>query len=232
MEVKSAAKQQSNRTPVQREQHPPLINRTMRATHYNTIVTLFSIVFCILSAVLYFSVHGVDGIINIFNNVSSPAVFMSSYFSTLAIFILTFISLNIAGMALQLAGYVCLAKHPRQSIKMGINRKSLMPYIRCNQGITARLYRLIHLVPTLIFGVIPFVVTALAGGGFIFILSVLMICVGSGDVLLVILTMDLKRTAMVMTHPKKIGCLIIGNKNNQGNEKVMFKQDDHIPGRK
>ncbi|MDL2266314.1 DUF3267 domain-containing protein [Parabacteroides sp. OttesenSCG-928-G21] len=99
------------------------------------------------------------------------------------------------------------AKEGWKSVRFGIIWKALTPYCNCKETITARQYRIALLMPTILLGVLPVLLGYLIPNFNWVFFGCFMIAAGAGDLIIFYLIRDLKKTAQVLDHPEKVGCL-------------------------
>jgi hypothetical protein len=95
-----------------------------------------------------------------------------------------------------------------KSISFGF--KSISPYAHCNVPLTARGYRIGTLLPFVVLSVIPALVAAVTGSGWLLMFAWVMALGSSGDLLIVWLLHGVSPDTRVQDHPSLVGCEIIG----------------------
>lgn len=78
------------------------------------------------------------------------------------------------------------AKNHFKSIDFGIVWKALTPYCTCSEPLTKRQYMIGGVMPTLIVGFLPAIISAVIGNFWLFVLSEFMILGGGGDFLIIL----------------------------------------------
>lgn len=100
-------------------------------------------------------------------------------------------------------------KNGFKSIKFGIVWKYLTPYCHCSEPLLLRHYRLGALMPGIIMGVIPSLISLLTGNAELFIFGCFFTLAAGGDLLMILLLRKESKKALVQDHPDKIGCTIL-----------------------
>ncbi|KQC11370.1 MAG: hypothetical protein APR54_10995 [Candidatus Cloacimonas sp. SDB] len=127
-----------------------------------------------------------------------------------------FIPILIGGFVLHelihVMSYHFLGKVPFSNLKIGFKLKSITPYAYCSQPILLSAYRLSALMPGIILGIIPAIISLITGNTFIFILAVIFLIAAGGDLLIIWMLRKIPLNYLVQDHPEKAGCIIIGKK--------------------
>lgn len=97
------------------------------------------------------------------------------------------------------------AKRGTKSIKFGIIWSKFAPYCHCTDTITAKQYRIVLLMPTLLLGVLPTLTGFVIGNFIIFFSGVMLIWGGIGDIIAYSLTRKVPGSALLIDHPKEVG---------------------------
>lgn len=102
---------------------------------------------------------------------------------------------------------ICNEKHWK-SIDFGFNVKALAPYCTCSETLTKKQYIVGAVMPTLILGFLPAILSVIIGNVSMLIVSVFMIIGGGGDFLMIINILKFKPEAkeiIYYDHPTEIG---------------------------
>jgi putative zincin peptidase len=110
-----------------------------------------------------------------------------------------------------LAGYHFIGKVPFKSLKIGIQARYVTPYAHCIEPLTLSAYRISALLPGIVLGLIPTLVSIIFGYSFVFIFAVIFTIAAGGDFLLIWLLRKVSSTSLVQDHPDKAGCIILDN---------------------
>ncbi len=95
-----------------------------------------------------------------------------------------------------------------KQMKFGFQVKTLTPYAHCTVPIPKSAYVFGTLMPALILGLFPFLLSLINGSGWLFILSILFTFASAGDFLIVYLIRNVPWSALVEDHPKNAGCFV------------------------
>jgi len=150
-------------------------------------------------------------------------------FATLVIFITCFflvvpvtpkeasLSINLWGLILAIIfGIICheaihaivfvrYAKEGFKSIKFGVLWKALAPYCHCIEYIPVKNYRLVLLMPAVVLGAIPIIISYVIGNFTVLIWGSIMFGGGVGDFFVFWMLRKFDKNDMVLDHPDKIG---------------------------
>lgn len=102
-------------------------------------------------------------------------------------------------------------KNGFKSIKFGIIWKMLTPYCHCEEPLRAKHYRLGAIMPFIILGLIPYVVSLLFGSVSLFIFAILFTATASGDFLMIYKLRIAEPNQYVQDHPSEVGFYIFEN---------------------
>ncbi|UZR96057.1 DUF3267 domain-containing protein [Chondrinema litorale] len=97
---------------------------------------------------------------------------------------------------------------PLSFIKYGFDRKSLTPYAHCKEPIRSGAYKIGALMPAIILGLIPYVISIINGSFYLFLFGTFFTTAACGDFLVLWLIRNLNRNAMVEDHPSRAGCYV------------------------
>ncbi len=108
-------------------------------------------------------------------------------------------------------GWAIFGKKPFSSIKFGFQWKTLTPYAHCSEPLEVNGYRWGALLPGLVLGIFPTVLSTIYGNGVLFIFGLIFIFAAGGDFLILWLIRKVKPGTYVEDHPTRAGCYIIKN---------------------
>lgn len=97
---------------------------------------------------------------------------------------------------------------PFSHIAFGFQLKTLTPYAHCKIPISKKAYVTGTLMPAIILGIIPFLVSLIRGDGWLLIIGVLFTFAAVGDFLIVYLIRTVEWNALVEDHPTNAGCFV------------------------
>lgn len=112
----------------------------------------------------------------------------------------------IHGWAFSFFGHV-----PFSSIKFGFDDKSMAPYTYCKVPVTAKVLKLSLIMPALLLGIIPGIISIWAGNIYIFSFAAVFTAAASSDFIVLWLIRNVNNRAMVEDHPDKSGCFVLLN---------------------
>lgn len=104
------------------------------------------------------------------------------------------------------------AKRGFKSIKFGILWKMLTPYCHCKEPLQVKYYRLALVMPAVVLGFIPFLVSLFLGNFSLLIFAGIMTTSAIGDFMIIHLLRKEKSTDWVEDHPTEVGCFIYRKK--------------------
>ena len=110
------------------------------------------------------------------------------------------------------------AKNHLKSIEFGFMISSLTPYCCCKDMLTKSQYIVGGIMPTVLLGIVPAVISIFTGSLFWFIMGELMILAGGGDltILLKLLRYKSKKEEILyMDHPYECGLVVFERENNK-----------------
>ena len=126
--------------------------------------------------------------------------------------IIIFLILLIIGVVIHelIHGFVfgLFAKSRFKSIKFGILWAYFTPYCHCNEPIKLKYYIIGALMPALILGFLPAIVSILNGNLMLLILGVIFISAAAGDFYVVWILRKESMNISVLDHPSEPGCII------------------------
>lgn len=96
-----------------------------------------------------------------------------------------------------------------KSIKIGMMWKYLTPYCHCKKPLKMKHYRLGAIMPAILLGFIPAVLSLFLGHLGLFGFGVFFSIAAGGDLLMIWLLRNEDKDDLVQDHPDKIGCLIL-----------------------
>lgn len=107
------------------------------------------------------------------------------------------------GLAWMLGGQL-----PFSKMKFGFQVKTFTPYAHCTVPIPKSAYVFGTLIPLIVLGVMPFLVSLVNGNGWVLLFGVLFTFAASGDLLIVWLIRSAPFDALVEDHPENAGCYV------------------------
>ena len=101
------------------------------------------------------------------------------------------------------------AKGGYKSIKFGIERATYTPYCHCTTPIRAQWYRVGALLPLIVLGVAPFVVSLFSGSFGWWLFGYFYTIAAGGDLVAIKMLKDIPAHRKVLDHPEKMGFYVI-----------------------
>jgi len=95
-----------------------------------------------------------------------------------------------------------------KSIRFGFILKALMPYASCTDRLKINAYRLGGIMPGLSLGVVPFLAGLAADWPTAALIGAFFTLVACGDFWIVYALRREPRVALVLDHPKRVGCIV------------------------
>ncbi|GMR11829.1 MAG: DUF3267 domain-containing protein [Gemmatimonadota bacterium] len=102
-----------------------------------------------------------------------------------------------------------IGRASKAAVGVGVHWKVLTPYAWCKEPISVAAYRWAAVLPGIILGVIPFVVSLIVTEAWLAAWGVLFTLAASGDFLVLWLIRDLERATWIIDHPSRCGCAIV-----------------------
>jgi hypothetical protein len=103
--------------------------------------------------------------------------------------------------------WALFGKVPFRKIQFGL--KALTPYAHCRVPIRAQAYRMGAVMPTLLLGILPYVIGLTSGAGWFTVLGLVYIFAGGGDLLVLWTLRGVDGESWVMDHPSRAGCYVL-----------------------
>lgn len=108
--------------------------------------------------------------------------------------------------------FACYVKEGFKSIKFGVLWKSLTPYCHCKEPLKIKHYRLSIVMPFIVLGVIPFIISLFLGNSLLLVWGTFMTMSAMGDLMIIYLLKNEKDTTWVEDHPSEVGCFVYRKK--------------------
>ena len=128
---------------------------------------------------------------------------------SLGVVALVFIVGIIVHELLHAVGYIFVGKAPRSSIKYGVQWKALTPYAHCAAPLPVNAYRVAVMLPGLVLGLIPALISLSIGSFWWLVWSGIMLIGAGGDMAVLWAIRAVASEAWVRDHPSKVGCLVL-----------------------
>ena len=127
------------------------------------------------------------------------------------IFLITLLVLIVVHELIHGAFWAIFAKNHLKSIEFGFMAQYLTPYCCCKEVLTKGQYIIGGIMPTVILGLIPAVVSIFTGSWRVFAIGCIMILSGGGDmtiILKLIMYRSQKQEVLYMDHPYECGLVV------------------------
>jgi hypothetical protein len=106
-------------------------------------------------------------------------------------------------------GWMVFGKKPLRSVSLGFQWKTLTPFAHLSEPVEIDAYRIGTLLPGLIVGVLPYVLSLVLGDGNLLWLGIMHTTAAGGDWLVLWLLRGLKPGLLVEDHPTSAGCFVM-----------------------
>jgi hypothetical protein len=133
-----------------------------------------------------------------------------------ALIILVFIAGIIAHEFIHGVTWALYAKRGIRSINFGIVWKELTPYSHCKEVMKVRYYRIGIVMPAIILGFLPTLVSYLTGNFWFAIFGALFTAAAAGDFMILNMIKNERDNDLVRDHPEKIGYYIYRRRSENG----------------
>lgn len=127
------------------------------------------------------------------------------------IFLIALVVLIVVHEAIHGICFASFAKDGAKAVSFGFNLRAFAPYATCDNALTKSKYIISALMPCLILGIIPAIISLFAPSTYLFALGELMILGAGGDILcsIKILTYNSNsKEICVIDHPAEIGFIV------------------------
>lgn len=104
--------------------------------------------------------------------------------------------------------WAIFAKNGLRSIKFGILKEMLTPYCHCQEPLKLRPYLLGAMMPGLVVGVLPWLVSLLVGSVPLLIFGIFFTMAAMGDLMIIRLIYQEDKQSYVLDHPSEAGCYV------------------------
>jgi len=106
------------------------------------------------------------------------------------------------------------AKNKYKSIKFGImpKEKLFSPYCHCKEILRIDHYKMAIIMPTIILGIIPAVISLIIGNIMLLFFGIVFICAGGGDILMLMKILKEKNSDLVYDLPDEAGFIVYREK--------------------
>jgi hypothetical protein len=96
-----------------------------------------------------------------------------------------------------------------RSVKFGVDRSTYTPYCHCTTPIRVQWYRVGALLPLLLMGVVPFVISLFSGSFGYWLFGYFYIIAAGGDLVALKMLKNIPAHRKVLDHPEKMGFYVL-----------------------
>lgn len=129
---------------------------------------------------------------------------------TLAELLILFVVTIILHEAIHGLTWVFVGDLELSAIKYGVLWKALAPYAHPRVALPARVYRLGVAMPGLVLGLLPSLIGMALGHSVLAGWGALLLSFAGGDLLVLLAIATLPASALVLDHPTRFGCVVVG----------------------
>ncbi len=129
-------------------------------------------------------------------------------FTKLIILIVGMLALFVLHELVHGATWASFCKNKWKSIRFGIMAEMLTPYCHCMEPLTLNQYIIGALMPLIVTGLIPYIISYIIGSYVLMVLSMVMILGAGGDISAVLMVLGEKNITLLLDHPTLCGCVI------------------------
>ena len=103
--------------------------------------------------------------------------------------------------------FAIFSENKFKSVKFGIMpaKKLFSPYCHCKEVLNIKHYQIAIIMPLIILGLIPAIVSIINGNILLFFWGIIFIVAGCGDILIWIKTLRYKNNSLILDHPSEAG---------------------------
>jgi hypothetical protein len=106
--------------------------------------------------------------------------------------------------------WVYFGGKPFSAIRYGFQWKTLTPYAHCNEPMPVRPYRISAAMPGILLGLVPAFVGIATGQVQVFYFGLFFTLAAAGDALILWMIRKVEAGYLVVDHPSRAGCYVIG----------------------
>jgi Putative zincin peptidase len=114
--------------------------------------------------------------------------------------------------SLHALGFLWFGGVPRARVRLGFQRRTLTPFAACSAPVAAGAYRKAALLPAVVLGGLPAIVGVITGSAGLALWGWAMLALAGGDVAAVWAIRRVPSTSMVLDHPSRVGCQVVGER--------------------
>ena len=144
--------------------------------------------------------------VDLFKNINFPREGLAWVY--IVLFVLTIIIFAIVHELVHGATWARYCKEGTKSIEYGFIKKFLSPYCHCNEVLEVKQYRRGVIMPFLVVGLLPYIISIATGSVFLMFVSICMMAGSAGDLLILFLLAPEKKGTLVYDHPTNCGSIV------------------------
>ncbi|MDR1837644.1 MAG: DUF3267 domain-containing protein [Treponema sp.] len=139
--------------------------------------------------------------------VSNTTLSLLEWLKNISIIFLLFITGIIAHELIHGVVFAVYSENKFKSIKFGVMPASKLftPYCHCKEVLNIRHYRIALIMPSILLGIIPAMISIIIGNIFLLFWGVVFIMAGGGDILMFVKTLKEKKDSWILDHPTEAG---------------------------
>lgn len=170
--------------------------------NYKKQLEKFDIVTIVNISFVMFAVPLVMGILlNVFA-VNADQLITDHWYTDILMVIALFAAGLVTHEGLHAVGFLTLGKCKTKDIRFGISKKQGMLYCTSEKPLTAKAYGATLLIPLVVTGVIPFIVSVVWGNAMLVVLFSILISGAAGDVYMFLRVRKYEANQLILDHPK------------------------------
>ncbi len=104
--------------------------------------------------------------------------------------------------------WALFCKNGWKSIRFGMQWKYFAPYCHCDEYLMMLHYRLGSIMPAVVLGFIPFILSLITGNIGFLIFGILFSVTAGGDLIILWMLKGFRKDVLVLDHPDKLGCVV------------------------
>lgn len=171
---------------------------TLSMERANTLALILTPVLIFFLGVPYGLIHGFDSLLE-------PLTQVKNLLLALPVFLLSIVMHEgLHGM-----GFILFSEATSHDVRYGVKWEALTPYAHCEIPIRAFSYRVAVVMPTVILGVMPYLVGLLTGSPLWALYGITMTIAGLGDMLAMWAIRHVPNEVRVQDHPSEVGCDVL-----------------------
>ena len=120
----------------------------------------------------------------------------------------TFVSIAVHELVHALTA-VWYGRIPWQTVKFGVDWKTMTPYFHNPLPMKARHYRVVVVMPLLVMGLLPYAIALLTDNLWLLVFGVFFTVAAAGDLMILWLMRHLSPDEQVQDHPTKVGLMVV-----------------------